>query len=66
MRENRPHKLQSWTASELGKLPTYYVMGLDKGMAETGGAGPLETHLQPQLAARSDLTQTLPREPRRR
>ena len=38
MRENRPHKLQSWTASELGKLPTYYVMGLDKGMAETGGA----------------------------
>jgi hypothetical protein len=42
------------------------VMGLDKGMAETGGAGPLETHLQPQLAARSDLTQTLPREPRRR
>ena len=35
MRENRPHKLQSWTASELGKLPTYYVMGLDKGMAET-------------------------------
>jgi hypothetical protein len=33
--ENRPHKLQSWTASELAKLPTYYLMDLDKGMAET-------------------------------
>jgi pimeloyl-ACP methyl ester carboxylesterase len=30
---NRPHKLQSWSAKELGKLPTYYVMELDKGMA---------------------------------
>jgi len=34
-KDNRPHKLQSWTASELAKLPTYYVMELDKGMAET-------------------------------
>jgi pimeloyl-ACP methyl ester carboxylesterase len=34
-KENRPHKLQSWTASELAKLPTYYVMELDEGMAET-------------------------------
>ena len=25
----------AWTASELAKLPTYYVMDLDKGMAET-------------------------------
>ena len=32
---NKPHKLQSWTARELAKLPTYYVMELDKGMAET-------------------------------
>jgi hypothetical protein len=34
-KENQPHKLQSWTAGELAKLPTYYVMELDKGMAET-------------------------------
>ena len=32
---NKPFPLQSWTASELAKLPTYYVMELDKGMAET-------------------------------
>jgi len=36
--DNRPHTLQSWTASELAKLPTYYVMELDKGMAETVAA----------------------------
>jgi hypothetical protein len=27
--------LKSWTAAELAKLPKYYVMELDKGMAET-------------------------------
>jgi pimeloyl-ACP methyl ester carboxylesterase len=32
---NKPFPLESWTASELAKLPTYYVMELDKGMAET-------------------------------
>ena len=32
---NAPYPLQAWTASELAKLPTYYVMDLDKGMAET-------------------------------
>jgi pimeloyl-ACP methyl ester carboxylesterase len=32
---NRPFPLQGWTASELAKLPTYYVMDRDKGMAET-------------------------------
>jgi pimeloyl-ACP methyl ester carboxylesterase len=32
---NRPFPLGSWTASELAKLPTYYVMERDKGMAET-------------------------------
>jgi pimeloyl-ACP methyl ester carboxylesterase len=37
-KDNRPHKLQSWSASELAKLPTYYVMELDKGMAETVAA----------------------------
>jgi pimeloyl-ACP methyl ester carboxylesterase len=32
---NKPHRLASWTAEELAKLPTYYVMDRDKGMAET-------------------------------
>jgi pimeloyl-ACP methyl ester carboxylesterase len=32
---NTPHKLASWSAGELAKLPTYYVMELDKNMAET-------------------------------
>jgi pimeloyl-ACP methyl ester carboxylesterase len=33
--ENKPFPLKSWTAAELAKLPTYYVMDLDKGIAET-------------------------------
>ena len=32
---NRPYALKSWSAPELVKLPTYYVMELDKDMAET-------------------------------
>ncbi|UZE48657.1 alpha/beta hydrolase [Rhodopseudomonas sp. P2A-2r] len=32
---NRPFPLNSWTASELAKLPTYYVMRLGQTMAET-------------------------------
>jgi len=32
---NRPHPLREWSAAELAQLPTYYVMPLDKGMAET-------------------------------
>ena len=31
----RPIRCKAWTASELAKLPTYYTMDLDKGMAET-------------------------------
>jgi pimeloyl-ACP methyl ester carboxylesterase len=34
-KDNVPYPLQAWTASELAKLPTYYTMDLDKGMAET-------------------------------
>jgi pimeloyl-ACP methyl ester carboxylesterase len=33
--QNKPFPLKSWTADELAKLPTYYVMDLDQGMAET-------------------------------
>jgi pimeloyl-ACP methyl ester carboxylesterase len=34
-KDNRPYPLKSWSAPELAKLPTYYVMALDKDMAET-------------------------------
>jgi len=34
-KDNRPYPLQGWTASELAKLPTYYVMDLAKDMAAT-------------------------------
>ncbi|MBN9008544.1 MAG: alpha/beta fold hydrolase [Rhizobiales bacterium] len=32
---NAPYPLKVWNAEELAKLPTYYVMDLAKGMAET-------------------------------
>ncbi|MGE5129464.1 MAG: alpha/beta fold hydrolase [Sphingomonadaceae bacterium] len=32
---NRPRRLASWSAAELAKMPTYYVMERDKTMAET-------------------------------
>ncbi len=34
-KQNRPFPLAAWTADQLAKLPTYYIMMLDKGMAET-------------------------------
>jgi pimeloyl-ACP methyl ester carboxylesterase len=35
---NHPHPLASWSASELAKIPRYYIMNLDKGMGETVAA----------------------------
>jgi pimeloyl-ACP methyl ester carboxylesterase len=35
---NRPYPLKSWSAGELAKLPTYYVMDLARTMAETVAA----------------------------
>jgi pimeloyl-ACP methyl ester carboxylesterase len=35
---NKPFPLKSWTATELAKLPEYYVMDLHEGMAETVAA----------------------------
>jgi pimeloyl-ACP methyl ester carboxylesterase len=32
---NRPFELAGWTAGELAKMPTYYIMDLAEGMAET-------------------------------
>jgi pimeloyl-ACP methyl ester carboxylesterase len=34
-KDNKPYPLNGWSASELAKLPTYYVMDLAKNMAET-------------------------------
>jgi pimeloyl-ACP methyl ester carboxylesterase len=34
-KDNKPYPLQSWSAGELAKLPTYYVMDFAKNMAET-------------------------------
>lgn len=36
--QNRPHPLRSWSASELAKMPTYYVMDLNQDMSETVAA----------------------------
>ena len=32
---NKPFPLKGWTAEELAKMPTYYIMDLAEGMAET-------------------------------
>ena len=37
-KQNRPFALKAWTAAELAHIPPYYVMDLDKGMAETVAA----------------------------
>ncbi|WP_334397972.1 alpha/beta hydrolase [Bradyrhizobium sp. AZCC 2289] len=34
-KDNKPYPLKSWSAGELAKLPTYYVMDLAKDMAAT-------------------------------
>jgi pimeloyl-ACP methyl ester carboxylesterase len=35
---NKPFALKSWAAVELAKMPTYYIMNLDQGIAETMAA----------------------------
>ena len=36
--DNQPFQLQAWSASELEKMPTYYIMDLDQNMAQTVAA----------------------------
>jgi pimeloyl-ACP methyl ester carboxylesterase len=36
--QNKPFRLAAWSAGDLAQLPTYYVMNLDQGMAETVAA----------------------------
>jgi len=33
--DNKPFRLSGWTAEELAKMPTYYIMDLHENMAET-------------------------------
>ena len=47
-KQNRPFRLAGWTAEELAMMPTYYVMDLGKGMAETVAP---ETPSASQIAA---------------
>ena len=35
---NKPHPLESWSAPELAQMPSYYIMDLDNGIAETMAA----------------------------
>jgi pimeloyl-ACP methyl ester carboxylesterase len=34
-KKNQPFPLKAWSAAELAKMPTYYIMDRDKNMAET-------------------------------
>ncbi|MBX9709777.1 MAG: alpha/beta fold hydrolase [Xanthobacteraceae bacterium] len=52
---NKPFPLQSWTAEELAKMPTYYVMDLDKDMAQTSA---IEMPSASQIAACGWLTES--------
>lgn len=51
---NKPFPLKAWTASELAKIPTYYIMDRNQGIAETMAA-----HMPPdtQIAACRWLTE---------
>jgi pimeloyl-ACP methyl ester carboxylesterase len=51
---NRPYRLAGWEASELAKMPTYYIMPLELGMAETVAA---EMPGPAQIAANRWLTE---------
>ena len=51
---NQPRPLASWAAEELARLPTYYVMDLGRGMAETVA---VEAPTLEQVAACAWLTE---------
>ena len=53
-KQNKPFPLKSWAASELEKMPRYYIMDLDKGMAETVAS---EVPTAAEVAACSWLTE---------
>jgi len=46
-KSNKPFALKAWSAGELEKMPAYYIMDLDKGMAET---------VAPEMPSRSEIS----------
>ena len=56
--ENQPYRLAGWTAGELAKMPTYYIMDLHEDMAETVAhhmpAGPSAWLTEAELRIYSD------------
>jgi pimeloyl-ACP methyl ester carboxylesterase len=46
-KQNRPFRLAAWSAAELEKMPTYYIMDLDRNMAET---------VAPEMPAAAEIT----------
>ena len=46
-KDNKPFRLKSWSAGELEKMPIYYIMDLDKGMAET---------VAPEMPSRAEIS----------
>jgi len=51
---NKPFKLAGWTATELAKMPTYYIMDRDRNMAETVA---VEMPMPAEIAANRWLTE---------
>jgi pimeloyl-ACP methyl ester carboxylesterase len=52
---NKPYELKGWIAEELAKMPTYYVMDLAEGMAESVAK---EMPSRAEIAANKWLTDT--------
>jgi pimeloyl-ACP methyl ester carboxylesterase len=52
---NKPFELKGWTADELAEMPTYYIMDLADGMAETVAK---EMPSPAEIAANKWLTET--------
>ena len=46
---NKPFRLESWSAAELAKMPSYYIMDLGRNMAETV-APEMPAHAAPWLS----------------
>lgn len=51
---NKPFELAGWTAEEVAKMPTYYIMDLAEGMAETAAK---EMPSPAEIAANTWLTE---------
>ena len=59
--DNKPYPLESWTADELAKLPTYYVMDLagDDGRDRRGGHA-VGAEIAPSDGCRTTNSRSMP------